>query len=214
MHWLAPWLFFVSVVASAGTPVLQVDTRAEPGNTGTMHHVDEIRVSVGDTAPLILASDIGRGVVRPIPGPQYSIGDSDVLLIGWSSQGGGMQTVHALLFHIDGSSAALHGELTFTGDRRQTGFVMRRDGPQRMLLGIPEPAGVVQEADEWALLLQPAPAEPLKMEQIRKLPFVDAAHREGDRAYFPPFGSDTRAPSRVAWISADAGGFAVSADTR
>lgn len=210
-------LSFVYLLASAaaiGAPTLHVDSHSEPGDTGTMHYVDELSVGVGDATPLILASDVGGGVLRPVPGPQYSVGDNDVVLLGWSSWGGGMQTVHAMLFHVDGKRVALRGELTFTGGRRETGFVMRRDGLQRMLLGIPEPSAVVHEEDEWALRLGPEPAEPLKMEQIRKLPFVDATRREGDQAYFPPFGSGAGATARVAWISVDANGFAISADAR
>src|SRR3981189_1560788 len=87
--------------------VLKVEAAAPvPGSSGTMHFVDELRLSVGSSAPLILKPEPG-GKLIPVPGPQYRIDDSHILLLGWSSYGGGMQTIHALLVQVDNGTVTL-----------------------------------------------------------------------------------------------------------
>jgi hypothetical protein len=85
--------------------ILKVEIAAPAqGSTGTMHYADELRLSAGRSGPLILKSELSSGKLIPLPGPQYRIDDSHVLLLGWSSHGGGMQTIHALLVHLENIS--------------------------------------------------------------------------------------------------------------
>jgi hypothetical protein len=208
MRRLALWLCGFCVGATAAPPELRVETQMTDQNTGTMHYVDRLGLRYGG-AELVLTSNAAEGVLRPVPGPQHPVGEHDVVLLGWSSWGGGMMAVHAMLIHADGDSIALTGELTFTGDRHNTSFIVRRDGEQRVLLGIPQPPQAVHEPDDWALNLGTDSAEPLKIDAIRQLPFVETERRPTDAVYTVNLAPRGKPPARVAWIAATASGFSI-----
>src|SRR5260221_10384799 len=100
---------------TGAVPILKVET-VSPAGTGTTHYAVELRLSVGASAPLVLKTVPG-GKLIPLPGPQYPIDDAHVLLLGWSSYGGGMQTIHALLVHLENGNVTLQRELTLTTSR-------------------------------------------------------------------------------------------------
>src|SRR5258708_2566967 len=100
---------------TGAAPMLRVET-VSPTGTGTTHYADELRLSVGASVPLVLKTQLG-GKLIPLPGPQYRIDDSHVVLLGWSSYGGGMQTIHALLAHLEDGRITLQRELTLTTSR-------------------------------------------------------------------------------------------------
>ena len=115
-------------------PVLKVETAAQ--GTGTMHYADELRLSAGASAALVLKTDPGGGKLIPVPGPQYPVDDTHVLLLGWSSYGGGMQTVHALLLQVEDGAVTLQRELTLSAMARNASpLIVRRDGPNKFALG-------------------------------------------------------------------------------
>ena len=129
-----------AVVLAQAAPVVTVEaTYPRQGSTGTSHYADALRLRVADGPALILKSQ-GDGALLPLPGPQFPLGENHVLLLGWSSGGGGMETIHALLLKIDGGKPTLQHSLTLTGGpqsrRRAPGA--RRGGPGAILLGIPE----------------------------------------------------------------------------
>jgi hypothetical protein len=203
----------VSPHAGVADNVLKVEAAAPaPGSSGTMHFVDELRLSVGNSAPLILKSEPG-GKLIPIPGPQYRIDDSHVLLLGWSSYGGGMQTIHALLVQVDNGNVTLQRELTLTAARTASALIVRRDGPNDIRLGVGEPAARMSNETDWLLVFGPDSDQRLDMAQIRKLAFAAEAKREADTLYAPPF-QNARFPVRVAWLSVSARGFAPVAGGR
>jgi hypothetical protein len=187
--------------------VLKVEAAAPvPGSSGTMHFVDELRLSVGSSAPLILKPEPG-GKLIPVPGPQYRIDDSHILLLGWSSYGGGMQTIHALLVQVDNGTVTLQRELMLTAARTASALIVRRDGLSEIRLGVGEPAGRLLSERDWLLVFGPNSDQRLDMAQIRKLSFAAEAKRDADTLYAPPF-QNARFPARVAWLSVSASGFA------
>ncbi|HJU40314.1 MAG TPA: hypothetical protein VJ724_12125 [Tahibacter sp.] len=198
------------LTATAAPPVLRIEAQTTVQDTGTMRYVDRLSLRYG-VAELVLASNEADGVLRPVPGPQYPIGNEHVLLFGWSSWGGGMTTLHAMLFLADGDRLALVSALTLTGERAGTAFVARRDGAARVLIGIAEPSAVVHEPREWALTIGAGNA--LDIDAIRQLPFVDTRHRADDALYAPNrlrrSNDDPASPARVAWISSTPQGFTI-----
>jgi len=190
-------------------PVLKVEAVSpEPGDTGTFHSVDELRLSVGNSAPLILRYQ-HDGVPIPIPGPQYPVGDKNVLLLGWSSYGGGTETIHALLLHVEKDRVTLQRELKLTTTRASSALLIRRAGSDSILLGVPEPNGSPRNEDEWSLVLGPGKVEHLDLLQVRKFLSVVEERRNTDALYSPPFQSAPY-PQRVAWILVSTDGFALT----
>jgi len=193
---------------TGAAPVLKVETAAPaPGNTGTTHVVDELRLSAGGSTPLILKSEPARSKLIPIPGPQYPVDDTHVLLLGWSSFGGGMQTLHALLLHVENDAVTLQRELTLTMARNASALIVRRDGPKEIRLGIGEPGSRLFNERDWLLAFGPDSGQRLDIAQIRKLAFAAEAKREADALYAPPF-QNASFPARVAWFSVSADGIA------
>jgi hypothetical protein len=194
-------------------PILKVEVAVPvPGGSGTMHFVDELRLSVGSSAPLILKSEPG-GKLIPIPGPQYRIDDTHILLLGWSSYGGGMQTIHALLVQVDNGTVTLQRELMLTAARTASALIVRRDGLSDIRLGVGEPAARMLSERDWLLVFGPNSDQRLDIAQIRKLAFAAQAKREADTLYAPPF-QNARFPARVTWLSVSASGFAPMAGGR
>jgi hypothetical protein len=203
-------LVLAQATAMAGpAPILKVKAVSPgPGGTGTSHSADELRLSVGSSEPLILRSDAKSDRLIPIPGPQYPIGDKHILLLGWSSQGSGMETINALLLHVENGRVLLQSELALTTDRASAALLVRREGPDTILLGIPERTGLSHNEDEWSLVFGPTKGEHLDARQIRRLPLVAEKRRSADLLYAPPFQAAPY-PQRVAWLSASRNGFAL-----
>ncbi len=191
---------------TGAAPILKVET-VWPEGTGTSHYVDELRLSMGASAPLVLRIQPG-GKLIPLPGPQYPIDDSHVLLLGWSSYGGGMQTIHALLVHLADGNVTLQRELMLTTARTASVLIVRRNGPNEIRLGVGEPAARPHDETDWLLAFGPDRDQRLDIAQIRKLAFAAALRREADALYAPPF-QNARFPARVAWLSVSANGFAL-----
>jgi hypothetical protein len=200
--------------ALAAPPVLRVEAHTTQ-DTGTMRYADRLVVRYG-IAELVLATNLAESVQRPFPGPQYPVGDEHVVLLGWSSWGGGMTTLHAMLFHADGDRLALTSSLTLTGDRVDTAFVVRRDGADRVLIGIPQPSETVHEPLDWSLKI--GDGSERDIDAIRKLPFVAAQRRTADTVYAPNRtrhgDGEAALPPHVAWITATPDGFAIEERTR
>ena len=136
-----------------------------------MHFVDELRLSAGASAPLVLKTDPG-GKLIPIPGPQFQVDDTHMLLLGWSSYGGGMQTIHALLVQVDNGNVTLQRELMLTAARTASALIVRRDGPNQIRLGIGEPAARMLSERDWLLVFGPDSDQRLDIAQIRSTRIV------------------------------------------
>ena len=196
-----------SIEAIADDAPLKVEAISPGDRTGTMHFSEELRLTVGDSAGLTLRTSVATGKLIPIPGPQYRVDASHVLLLGWSSYGGGMQTVHAMLVEVENGSVKLHRELALTAERGFASLIVRRNGANEILLGIGEPSSRMFDEHDWLLVLGPAAEERLDIARIRKLPFVGDEKRADDVFYALPSGN-TPFPRRIAWFSVSASGFA------
>jgi hypothetical protein len=196
---------------TGAAPVLKVESLA-PTGTGTTHYAVEMRLSTARSEPLVLKTQPGSKLI-PVPGPQYPIDDSHVLLLGWSSYGGGMQTLHALLVQVENGSVKLQRELTLTAARMASPLIVRRDGLNGLLLGVGEPGPRLFNEGDWLLVLGPGKEDQLNIGAIRKLAFVSEAKRDADELYAPPF-QNARFPARVTWLSVSANGFAPIAGGR
>ncbi|HZR01634.1 MAG TPA: hypothetical protein VFA81_00505 [Burkholderiales bacterium] len=198
---------------AGNAPALHIEVAAklnEPG--GTYHYATELRLSAPGAAPLILKGDEENDHFLPIPGPQYAISSDHALLLGWSSYGGGMETIHGLLLRVDNGHVVLQRELALTAARLNAGLVIRRDGPDKVLLGVAERPDTGHEQDEWSLAL--GSEKHLNWTELARLPYFPADQQDADVFYFPPIGFDVgHTFRRVAWISASTNGFAILSES-
>ena len=193
------------IAAGAAASDLTVTANLPEESTGTMHYAVKVTVALGEATPLVL-----EGPMLPIPGPHFRLGDSRFLLLGWSSGGSGMQTMHVLLIRVRRGAVVLDRELTVMTDRSSAGLLVRV-GTQSARIGLPKPpADFVSNPDEWFLNLG---GESLDFQHMRKLRFVTVQPQKGDLFYTassPP----SPMPKRVAWIDVTANGFVFSAAAR
>ncbi len=97
-----------------------------------------------------------------------------------------MQTLHALLLHVENDAVTLQRELTLTMARNASALIVRRDGPKEIRLGIGEPGSRLFNERDWLLAFGPDSGQRLDIAQIRKLAFAAEAKREADALYAPP----------------------------
>ncbi len=186
-----------------GAPAdLEVRAKFPDEPTGTMHYAEAITLAIGNATPLVLE---GRPML-PIPGPHFRLANSRFLLLGWSSIGSGMQTMHVLLISVRHSDVVLDRELTVMTDRGSAGLLIRL-GKHSARIGFPQPpSDFVHDEDEWFLNL--GTGESLDLQHMRRLLFARVNHQKGDLFY----NGSTSPPSmltRVAWIDVTANGFAL-----
>jgi hypothetical protein len=169
-----------------------------------MHYAGRLVISDGEREEIVILADVEAGVLAPIVHRQLALSHSHHLLLGWSSRGGGMQTIQALLVGSEGERLLVSDWLKLTTGRASSGvFVARTDAGCR--LGIPEPPERVHNADSWELS---AGGKKLDLKGIRALQF-SRARPAADRARFyrPPFESALPPVARIAWVAMQDGLF-------
>lgn len=187
-------LFIVPVIAAADGH-LQVRARYPRGPRGTMHLAEEITVSAPSARPLTL-----KGSFLPIPGPAFELPGSRYVLLGWSSTGAGMQSIHVFLLGVQ--DAALHrlASLVYQTDRAHSGLLLRHAPDGSVLLGLPEPpAGSLHDESEWSLTITPG-EPPRSLPEIRRLTYEAISPVGSDLFSTPPTEASWR-PGRVSWIA-------------
>ena len=195
--------------ATACSPELSVDATFPQESTGTMHFAQSLAIRIGSAEPLKVQAEM-----LPIPGPCYRLPEQRFLVLGWSSAGSGMESIHALVVGTRAGAVVLDGQLDYTSDRPGTGLLVHPMGDDEIWLGIPEPAaGFVHQAEDWALAFGTGPQRNLSLDDIRALTFEAVAESPGDTFYAPPTQAIPR-PRRVAWMTITAGGFAPAAAGR
>jgi hypothetical protein len=176
--------------------VLKIETIDVPwGETGTYHYVEELRLSAGPSAPLVLRTSFEHDVFAPIPGPQYPLGDRHVLLLGWSSTGAGAETLHALVLEVGPTGVHLRRHVTMTRSRGDSVLIVRRVAPAEILLGFLDPGPPEGNGNDqdYSLVLGTSRKERLSWPQVGKLVYVTTEPRPTDYFYAPPFGSTIEA---------------------
>jgi hypothetical protein len=196
----------------------------------TYHGVQELRLSVGTSAPLVLREPEDDEMPVPIPGPEHAIGTSHVLLLGWSSTGNGTLDLHALLLRLDPDGVVLEHNLKLTMLRSRAVLVLRRRDSDTMLLGIPDwRTGDGPGYFETSLVLGTGWQENLREVNAEDLQFVAPELRPAD-AYYPAYRPaiielvrqhpEWRArtipevPAKVAWVEVTSDGFTWVRETR
>ncbi len=206
---LASFLLVAALALSASSPEqLVVTSELPPGDQGTMHYARALSLSIGEARPLVLDGDL------PIPGPSYRLPDGRFFLLGWSSSGGGMQALHALLVGVRDGAVQRLGDLTYTTDRAHAGLLVRRERDGALRIGLPQiTAERVHEPEDWSLAIVPDGASPaggarLALAALRSLPTEAVVVGPDDLLYSPPMGNAPR-PSRVVWCRVTQRGFEV-----
>lgn len=185
-----------------------VDVAVEPyEGGGTMHFAERVTFR-GTSGPALVVSthdDEKGGDLVPLFGREMALpGDpSAVLLLGWSSTGSGMETVHAWIVRAASHRApVIVAKLAWTTDRASAGFIV--DLSQGVRVGVPWTFdGPMHDASEWALEIG---TRPLALVDVKGLTFQPTTANYD--SYCPPFGAPAwPAATRVFWIVATPFGF-------
>jgi hypothetical protein len=189
-----------AIAAPAPPPELRVTAVIPDGQTGTMHYAERLQIAIGDAGPLTIHDEL-----TPIPGPHYRLPDGRFVLLGWSSTGAGMESLHAMLLRVRDRQVVRDQELIVTSDRPSAVLLIRRE-EDGIRIGIPEPSHqFIHSGDEWSLSAGEH-CEPLDLSQIYKLTYVNVRPKAHDFVYAPPFMA-TPPPRRVTWIEITKKGF-------
>lgn len=203
-------LHAVAVAVAGPEPELKIEAIIPDfSEGGTMRYSNELKLSVGDSEPLILKSDIENSELVPTPGFQLPIGANHVLLFGKSSWGGGMVNFHALLFKIEKGRISQKSQFQLTLDRTHASLLVRRIDPDQIRIGIFEPISPFHDDLEWRLALGSGKRRRLGIEQIQNLPYATETIQSTDIVYASAFRDEKRMTKRVAWISANENGFKI-----
>jgi hypothetical protein len=210
IHALAASLLLAEA-ASLGTPPkrapnasneLVVHARYPGGDQGTTHFAEELTITAGSAKTLHISGDD-----VPVPGPSFRLPGSRYVLLGWSSVGGGLQSIHAYLLVVQDGKLKRLASLKYQTDRANSSILVRRMANGSVQLGLPEPPTQIHEPFEWSLSTG-ADTTALRIGEIRRLTYEDAAPVKGDLFYSPPFeAAKGQGPSRVSWISIAPDGF-------
>ena len=170
-------------------------------DSGTMHYAEQIRLAVPGAAPWLRRADLEHGFLPPLLRRRARAGPGRDLLLGWSSSGGGGQTMVAWLV-AEAGARRLIDELVVQ-DRRGDALLLlrRRDGA--LQVGVPAPRDPGRSVDgPW---LQTHDIR-LPIERWDELSF-ETFEPDAVEAFCPPFGLASARPERVAWLSVASTGF-------
>jgi len=186
---------------------LTVEVALPECDTGTMHYAERVEIGGGGRRPLVLRTDVEKGVSAPLIDRQIELDATRHLLLGWSSRGGGMQTIHALLVERGPAAFVLRDHLRITTGRGSAGVLVVNRGAE-VRIGIPEPPREVHNPEGWRLAFA---GRELDLKAMRALPFSGGAHPRGRASsYCPPFGEIGRhvpPTARIAWFAVGRSGF-------
>jgi len=191
-----------SAAAQAAKPALTIQATYPEGDTGTMHFAETLTLSIGAARPLRVP-----GSFLPIPGPSFRLSDGRFLLLGWSSTGSGMQSMHALLVGDRAGVMTLFDHLIYDTDRPHAALLVRAGPDGSVWIGVPEPSSdFLHNEDEWSLQYGLSHKRHLLIGAIRKLSFETVISRSDDVFYAPPTKATPRT-ARVAWVHVTKAGF-------
>ena len=198
--------------ASLAASDLVVEVDRPDGDTGTMHYAEGLTLTAPCARPLRLPGSAPDGdTLLPLPGPSFRLPGARYLLLGWSSSGGGLQGVHALLLACGDATLRVVDRLDVVTDRAHAGLLVHQQADGNVALGLPPPPDEpVHEPEAWALS-HSGDASALTLDAMRRLAYVPLPPDRADPFYAPPAQLGRR-PQRVAWIRVSAGGFVLPAE--
>jgi hypothetical protein len=199
----------VAVAAEAAKATLIVQAQYPRDETGTMHFAEALTLSIAAARPLRVP-----GSFLPIPGPTFRLPDGRFILLGWSSPGSGMQSMHALLVGDRAGAVKLLDHLIYFTDRPNAALLVRTELSGSVFIGVPEPpSDFLHYEDEWSLQYGLPRKRRLLIDSIRKLSFETVTSRSDDVFYAPPTNSTPRT-ARVAWVHVANTGFAMASEPK
>jgi len=173
--------------------------------TGNMHYAERVVIRAGRGRAVVIKTDMEKGVLAPLIEKQVGAGPKRTLLLGWTSWGGGMLTIHALLVERSDAGVVLRDRLAIRTGRRSAGvfLVTGKTGPR---IGLPEPRKDVHSPSDWKISFG---AKTLDLKAIRALPYAAARNPvPGTLYYCPPFHGRRIPPkSRIVWFTVEKGKF-------
>jgi hypothetical protein len=194
----------LSLAAAAQTakPALTVQATYPEGDSGTTHYAETLTLSIAGSRSLrVPGSDL------PIPGPSFRLPDGRFILLGWSSSGSGMQTMHALLVGDRAGAVTLLDHLAYQTDRHNAALLIRTKPDGSVVIGVPEPSqGFLHDEDEWTFQYGILRTHQMRIRAIRKLSFQAVTSQSSDVFYAPPTNATPRT-ARVAWVHVTNSGF-------
>lgn len=198
-----------SAAAQVAKPALIVRATYPEGDSGTMHFAETLTLSIAASRPLRVP-----GSFLPIPGPSFPLSDGRFILLGWSSGGSGMQSMHALLVGDRAGVVTLLDHLIYDTDRPHAALLVRAGPDGSVSIGVPEPASdFLHNEDEWSLQYGLPRKGRLLIGAIRTLSFETVTSRSDDVFYAPPTNATPRT-ARVAWVHVSNGGFRLASEPR
>jgi hypothetical protein len=197
----------LTAAAQTAKPALNVQATYREGRTGTMHFAETLTLSIAGSRPLqIPRTNIRMGSYLPIPGPSFRLPDGRFILLGWSSSGGGMETIHALLVGDRAGAVTVFDHLIYDTDRFHATVLVRTEPDGSVLIGVSEPLDRLHDEEDWSLQYGLRRKHRLLIAAIRKLAFETITSRSDDVFYAPPFNATLRT-GRVAWVHVASSGF-------
>jgi hypothetical protein len=94
-----------------GPPRLEIESYPAE-DSGTMHYAARTVIRLAGASPLEVSAE-DEDTQQPILEKQFALTDSRFLVLGFSSEGAGMQTIHALLIENVANRLVIKDELKF-----------------------------------------------------------------------------------------------------
>lgn len=181
---------------------LKIESAFPEFDTGTYHYADQVKISANDAVPLVLKSDIEKGTIVPIIGKQLAIAGNRYLLLGWSSQGGGMHTWHAWLVLVDQGKVSLQDRVEFSCQRAHFGMgIQENSAGDRIAIVPPKPDSL--SLYEWELHIG---GKTLEADGIQKLETTTLKSTEPKVNLY----KSQEPVSKVIWIGIARSSFSIS----
>jgi len=99
------------------------------GDTGTMHYAEAVELRMGDGIPALIKTDVKRDQLAPEEILlTKKIGPNLAMVFGFSSWGGGNQTLHAIIVKYSDHKTEITDHLKMTVRRGDGGFLWSSEG--------------------------------------------------------------------------------------
>ena len=191
-------------IASSGKLSTALELKQVNDSGGTMHFASKTVLSCAACGrPLQLATS---ALIDHV----VDLGESRFLLLGWSSGGGGEQSVHALLVRLGTNGPELVDQLVWSTTRADRGILIA-SSPEGWRIGLPQPRPSSDLDFEPSLSVTSLGRTSRRVTKLVKAGFF-APLPEGLAAfaYCPPFGEGLRVHANVGWVRITAKGFATT----
>jgi len=169
--------------------------------TGTYHEATRLELHTAKARSSREQPDLETLPQLPLIEKALAIDPDHWLLIGWSSTGGGMETMVAWIVAASGAKLRVTDELYWTSDRAHSGLAIESQ-MGKLRVGIPElPDDAVHDREDWALRIGN------KAIAFPKLKYVTSA----SKLFAPPLEEARESKARIAWFAATGEKFVASA---